>query len=424
MNDFFSRFSSIWLIALILGVGIFLRLWPSTSFRQTGERKSDHPAHVGDEQKKGIWLGQDEQGYRAYVAMAQKDGIWNFAHVVRAYVQLQANRPDAIVPATRIGFLIPATIIAEVTGLEPLAALRWISAITSILLMVATVGIGYRLGGTERMLLVTALMAVAPLQIHLAQLSLVDGYFAFWAVLCAWFLWESLQAPQQKGWLAAYAISLFVLVLTKESAAFVFLALVTVSVLFAVFKFGRVSLSLILATIFAPALAVLLLATLVGGIGEWISFYREFTQKSAALRYVVLFQDGAWYRYLIDFTLLSPGIVAFAFGSIFQLGKESKADVFWATFLGVSYLVMAIVPYGLSLRFAAFWDLPLRWLAVSEIIRLGYRFQKGRSIFVVSGILITLIAIDLFQYWRYFVEGQIYDPVSFELLRASQLIKQ
>ena len=32
-------------------------------------------------------------------------------------------------------------------------------------------------------------------------------------------------------------------------------------------------------------------------------------------------------------------------------------------------------------------------------------------------------AIDLFQYWRYFVHGQIYDPVSFQLLRASRLIK-
>ena len=418
-----SRFSSIWLIALILAIGIFLRVWPSTSFRLSGEGKSDHPAQADEEQKKGVWVGRDERAYSAYVALARKDGILNFGDVVRAYLQSQANRPDAIVPATRIGFLVPATIIAEITGCDPLVALRCTSAIASILLLLVSVVIGYRLGGTERMVLVTALMAVAPLQIHLAQLSLVDGYFAFWAVLCAWFLWETLQAPQQKGWLAAYVVSLFLLVLTKENAAFVFLALATVTILFAVFRFGRVSVSLVAATIVAPALAVLVLAALVGGVGEWISFYRTFTQKSAGLPYVVLFQDGAWYRYLVDFTLLSPCIVVLALGSVFQLGEDSKTDVFWAIFLGASYIVMSIVPYGMSLRFAAFWDFPLRWLAVSQVIRLGYRFQKGRPLLLLSALSIALIAIDLLQYWRYFVDGQIYDPVSFQLLRASHLIK-
>ena len=32
-------------------------------------------------------------------------------------------------------------------------------------------------------------------------------------------------------------------------------------------------------------------------------------------------------------------------------------------------------------------------------------------------------AKDLFEYWRHFVHGGIYDPVTFELLRASKLIK-
>jgi hypothetical protein len=410
------------LLVLILSAGILLRLWPSSGFRQAGERTSIQSAQIAGE-KKGFWVGKDERTYSAYVAAASKDGVWSFADVVHAYVQAQAKRPDAIVPATRLGFLVPATIVAEITGWEPLVALRCISAMASILLLVSSAIIGYRLGGRERMLIVTALMAVAPLQIHLAQLSLVDGYFALWAVLCAWFLWENLQAPRQKRWLVAYAISLFVLVLTKENAAFVFLALGTVIVLFAALKLGRVSLPLVLATVIAPALAVLVLASLVGGIGEWISFYREYMQKSAALPYVILFQDGAWYRYLVDLTLLSPCVVAFAFSSVFQLRQESKVDVFWAIFLGASYIVMSMVPYGMSLRFAAYWDLPLRWLAVSQVIRFADRFRKEKSVLILVTVSMALVAIDLFQYWRYFVDGQIYDPVSFQLLRASHLIK-
>jgi hypothetical protein len=411
------------LLVVILSGGILLRIWPSTAFRQFGDDARTQNPPVAQGQKNGMWVGKDERFYSTYVAMAQKVGIWNFRDVVQAYLQSQAKRSDAIVPATRIGFLVPATIVAEITRLDPLVALRCISLTSSILLLLTAAVIGSRLGGSERMLSLTALMAVAPLQIHLAHLSLIDGYFGFWAILCAWFLWENLRAQRQQGWLVAYGFSLFMLVLTKENAAFVFLALVTVSVVFAFCKLGQVSLHLILVSVIAPTLAALLLAWLVGGVTEWISFYRAFMQKSAALSYVILVQDGAWYRYLVDFMLLSPCVLALALGSLFRIREESKPDIFWALFLGVSYISMSSVPYGMSLRFAAYWDLPIRWLAVSQVLQLTRRIGKERSVFLLIAVLAALIAIDLFQYWRYFVHGQIYDPVSFQLLRASKLVK-
>src|SRR5437899_4362703 len=223
--------SSLALMFVILSAGIFLRAWPTTGFHG---------------------VGYDEGIYARYVKTALKEGIWNYPDIVRAYVKWQEERSDAVVPATRIGFLLPASALAAISRLDPLTALRCVSLVSSVLLLFATAIIAYRLGGGERMLLLTVLMAVAPLQIHLAQRSLVDGYFAFWAVLCAWFLWENLQTQRQQGWLMAYGFSLFMLVLTKENAAFVFLALATVSVVFAFCKLGRVSLLLILVSVIAP----------------------------------------------------------------------------------------------------------------------------------------------------------------------------
>jgi 4-amino-4-deoxy-L-arabinose transferase-like glycosyltransferase len=393
---------SLVLILVILSGGIFLRAWPSTGFHR---------------------VGYDEGIYSGYVRTALKEGVWNYPEIIHAYVQWQKERSDAIVPATRIGFLLPASSLAAIGHLDPLTALRCVSLVSSILLLFAAAIIGSRLGGSAHMLLFTALMAVAPLQIHLAQRSLIDGYFAFWAVVCAWFLWESLQNPEQKAWLFAYGVSLFVLVLTKENAAFVFLTLLGVLVVFAICRLGRPSLALILMSAIAPALAVAVLAGLVGGVREWIAFYSMFIQKSRLLPYPIRFQDGAWYRYLVDFTLLSPCVVALVFGALFQLKKESKPEIFWSLFLGASFVVMSSVPYGMSLRFAAYWDFPLRWLAASQVLQLARKFPRIGPAIPRTVVILILAAIDLFQYWRYFVHGGIYDPVSFHLLHASKLIK-
>jgi len=173
----------------------------------------------------------------------------------------------------------------------------------------------------------------------------------------------------------------------------------------------------------SPLLAVLFLALLVGGIGQWIEFYRGFIAKSGTLHYAIQMQDGAWYRYLIDFALLSPCIVALAFGRIFQIERTAKSDIFWALFLGFSFLVMSTVHYGMSLRFAAYWDEPLRWLAASQLILLAHRVIPRRAILGLAIAVVICVAVDLSQYSRLFMRGEIYDPVSVQLLHASDLVK-
>ena len=355
--------------------------------------------------------------------MAQKEGIWNYPDVVRAYLKWQEERSEAVVPPTRVGFLFPAVALAGLTGLQPLVALHGVSLAASILLLLATAIIGYRLDGNERMLVLTALIAVAPLQIYLAQRSLVDGYFALWAVLCAWFVFESFRAPKERGWLIAYGFSLFVLVLTKENAAFVFVALMATLMCLWAFGMGRLHLGLLVASFLAPALAVVVLASYMGGLGEWLAFYRMFSQKSVQIPYVIQFQDGAWYRYLIDFTVLSPCIVVVVFGRIFQLTKEAKADIFWALFLGFSFVAMSCIRYGISLRFAAYWDEPMRWLAASQLLVFQRRFSPRVGVVVAVVAVVLLATVDLIQYWQFFVKAGIYDPVSSHLLHVLKLVK-
>ena len=389
-------------LCALLGFGAAIRILPSTGFRG---------------------VGFDEHAYSVYVRQIQVAGISNYDAVVKVYLDRQAKLADAVVPPTRIGFLVPAAAVANVFHLGPIPALRLISCLASLALLAATAVIGYRHGGTTRMLVLTALMATAPLEIALAQRALIDGYFACWAVLTAWFFWERLQSPSQSGWLVAFGVSLFILTLTKENAAFVFAALLVTAAIFFLFERRRPDAGLLVVSILSALFAVLFLAELVGGLSEWLAFYRMFVAKSSSLHYAIQLQDGAWYRYLIDFALLSPLVVALAIGRCFQIERTAKSDLFWALFLGLSFLSMSSIRYGMSLRFAAYWDEPLRWLAASQLILVTGRLFPRRTAFSLALALLLVITVDLSQYARLFVRGRIYDPVSVQLLHASGLLK-
>jgi hypothetical protein len=390
---------SIGLLVLILAAGIFLRIWPSASF-------------------KGV--GIDEGNYATYVGKGVKYGLSNYGRVIDEFVASQVRQEQSLIPATRIGFIWPTILLASLGKLDPLHALRLISHGSAILLLIATGILGYRFGGVRQMLVVTTLMAVAPLQIFLAQRALGDAYFAFLAVLCAWFFLENLQAPRSSGWLVAYGIAFVLLVLTKENAIFVCVALVGTWICLFGARLGRPSFGLLLVTFIAGAVAVIILASLLGGLAEWITFCRMYA-KGFAGPYAVQFQGGAWYRYLVDFTLLSPCIVALMFGRIFTIDKESRLDFFWALLLGFSFLAMSTPSYGMSLRYAAYWDVPLRWLAASQMLQLSGKFPRIKPLFALVGLILIVAAVDLFQYWRYFVYAGIYDPVTFKLIYASKL---
>src|SRR5205085_5920382 len=138
----------------------------------------------------------------------------------------------------------------------PLAALHAVAAIASVLHLLVAGIFAWRAGGRAALPGVLALMACAPLQICLAQRALVDGVYAFWAVVCFWLLWENLRAPGNWKWLAAYTLSLFVFVMTKEYSAFVVFAFCGIFVTNRWLGFGTVTPQLLAATVLGPALAV------------------------------------------------------------------------------------------------------------------------------------------------------------------------
>src|SRR6266550_3729808 len=406
------------LLAIIFAVGIFLRLTPH-AFSPGGSFHSIAALHP---QPAFNQIGFDEGLYREYVNALSRDGLGSYPDIVQGYIDVQKKLPGSILPPLRFLYIFAAYIWHSIFGSEALESLYQVAAFFSMLTLVLATAFAWRLRGPSWAIAIAALMAVAPTQIHMSQHALVDGFFTFWALLALWLFWENLQAPRQWRWLVGYIAALALLILTKENSFFVWVALVALLITNRWLQFGAVTRELVIATILGPLLGVVGLIFLAGGIDVFVQSYQLSVGKNFQLHYAILTGDGPWYRYLVDLLLVSPIILILALGTIFRLNRTMKPELFMSIFIAASYLVMCNVKYGMNLRYANMWDLPLRFLAFSQIVWLA-SFAKRFQTTIVATAVVVLAAIEFHQYIVLAVRYPLYELITHDLLQALQILK-
>lgn len=408
----------IWAVSLVavLLFGIVLRLPPSLFADQSAIAAvvRPNPMFTG--------VGFDENLYRQYVNGVIKEGLGAYPQIVDHYIEVQKGLPGSILPPVRFLYIFAAYLWHSVFGSETLAALHNVASFFSILtLLLATIA-AWRLAGPRWALGVAALMACAPTQIHMSQHALVDGFFTFWALLCVWLLWENLRAPRRPAWLAAYALAFACCVMTKENSFFVFVGVAAVLVANRWLKWGTVTRELLAATVLGPLLGVVGLIFVAGGVETLIATYRLSVSKNYTLQYAILTGDGPWHRYLVDLLLVSPVVLLLAIATIFKLNRDRKAETFVAVFIGATYLLMCNIKYGMNLRYANMWDMPLRLLAFSQLDMLAAGFVRYKT-WLVAGAVAAICASELRQYHILFVQFPLYELVTEGLVRALHILK-
>jgi len=405
-------------LALVLMAGCFLRVPDYVFAPPNATLHSLAPLHPSP---KFNSFGFDEKLYRGYVSVLMLRGIGVYPELGRHYVQEQTKLESAILPPTRFFYIGAAYAWHLMWGTGPLKSLSAISSLCSMLLLVLSARFAWRLGGGAVALCVTALMAFAPTQIHMSQHALIDGVFAFWATLSLWLLWENLQRPNRWPWLAAYAATLAVMVLTKENAMFAYLGLLAVLTANHWLRFGCLTTRLALVMVLGPLLGVIILVILCGGFETTIEIYRLLVAKASVLEYAIVTGDGPWYRYLVDLMVVSPIVLVLALGGIFRLKATERPGLYLLIFVAASFVLMANVRYGMNLRYANIWDFPLRYLAVFCLWQIIPR-QKAQAIWL-SACVLALCAFDLHQYDVFFVQNDLYELVPSDLLRAVKILK-
>ncbi len=406
-------------LCLLLALGIFLRL-PQPVFSGPGASlallRSLHPAPGFD------GIGFDENLYRGYVDSVIRERLGEYPAIVDHYIEVQKTLTGSILPPMRFLYIFAAYLWHVAFGTEALAALHNVASLFSILGLLLATLFAWRLKGQTCATAVGALMAFAPTQIHMSQHALVDGFFAFWAMLTLWLLWENLRAPRNWRWLLPLVFGLALMVTTKENAAFVYIALVVLVVANRWLQWGTVTRELLACMVIGPLLGFVVLVFLAGGIETLLTTYRLSVGKNYQLAYAIMTGDGPWHRYLVDLLLVSPVVLLLAFGALFRLDRTQKPELFVAIFIGASYLVMCNLKYGMNLRYANMWDMPLRVLAFSQLAAVIRPISRHR-VAILCATLGVICALEMRQYLILFVEYPLYELVSEGLLRALQILK-
>jgi len=386
---------------LVALIGVFLRVYPSAKF--TG-------------------VGFDENLYRKYVSQLIQGGLGAYPEIVENYIEVQKTLPGSILPPVRFLYIFTAYLWHQIFGTEALSALHHVATLFSVLTLFLAAAFTWRLKGPAFALGVAALISFAPTQIHMSQHALVDGFFTFWALFSLWMLWENLRAPRSWPLLLAYVFCLALLVLTKENAFFVLFALMVIIALNRWLHFGVVTRELFLCSIIGPLLGFVVLVFLAGGLETLRTSYQLSVSKNYQLAYAILTGDGPWHRYLVDLLLVSPVVLLLAIGSVFRLDRSQKPELFLFCFIAASYLLMCNIKYGMNLRYANMWDMPLRVLTLGQIVAFCAPIRRYRAL-ILCGAVGLVCAIELRQYIVLCVQFPLYELVPEGLLRALHILK-
>ncbi|MDR3406733.1 MAG: hypothetical protein P4L99_29880 [Chthoniobacter sp.] len=365
-------------------------------------------------------LGFDEKVYVAYVERLQERGVGGYPSLFREYPGEVAKAPYVYLPPSRVGYLLPAWAIARLTQWSAYEALRFVSAAASWLFMLVGFLFARRWVTPRMSLAVLALLACAPLQIHLSQYAFIDGVASLWVIVAAAAARECLRQPGRIGWAVATGFGAFALLLTKQETA-VFVALFFVCALLFGKRLGFTSRCWPCAVALGAAMlgGLLALFVLAGGIADFVATMRTYFELAQNLPYSIATGDGPWQRYLLEYLLIEPLVFLLALAGIFRGQFKDGTGRYWLLFFVTTYVVMCSIPNGMNLRFTAMWDFPLALFAVVGISSLTTRLRH--PVWWAAALTGFVCFMSLRQYGTIFHE--LYDTDPRFMLRAVRILK-
>lgn len=376
-------------------------------------------------------IGADEGAYhRQGSSLIEYGPLAGFRRLATEYVADPAQQ--AFPNPLRVGTIVVAAAALRVD--DSYATLSFVSLLAFAAMLAGIWRYSRSVVGTLRGLLVIALVAFCPLTMGLARRALMDSLACMTAAFAIFAFLHALQARNARAslrFIALFAIA----ILVKETNVLLapFFALLLAWASFR--KEGRLPLSHAFGLLVLPPVLALAAQLVIFGPELLVQVAKVVAAQSASRNeYMLAFAQGPWYRYLIDFLMLSPWTFLLAAGGavLLLVHRNDRQLVYWLVL--TAYLLAVYSVLDKDARFLVLLSLPLALLASVSIeaildaslsqVRVNAAARTGEGL-VLAAFLVLVAAIlvqDVRTFRRYFIDGGIYDPMTYQMLLVDRIV--
>jgi 4-amino-4-deoxy-L-arabinose transferase-like glycosyltransferase len=319
-------------------------------------------------------------------------------------------------PPSRVGFIVLSAGWAGIFGVS-IVALQYLSIAAHLSSCVVNYVFARRHFGEPRALFIGVLWTFSPLLMGISRLALTDSVIALCMSATAWLFLELVEKPsslrRRVGFMALFGIT----VLVKELALLLLVPFIAFLFVERFVRRERVSFGFFAATFALPGIVIgPIFVIAAGGVAPLLETTRIVLSSPATNAYAVGFGSGPWFRYLLDFVLLSPctTLLALGYAGVLALrlrrGEYERALVFLA--LIVACLVVVYSFFTKNARYAVLFELPLRTLAVCMLGELLKSASARKTAILCAVAVAVLCWFDWRSYEVYWVRYPGYDPVT------------
>jgi 4-amino-4-deoxy-L-arabinose transferase-like glycosyltransferase len=274
-------------------------------------------------------------------------------------------------------------------------------------------------------LLFSVLFAFSPLNMAMARRALMDSTLNLFLILSIWLFFSLLKERSSVKYVLFILVYSFTL-LIKESALLLslFFILYLICLKF-IFKKAVYLKDLLSATLLPFVITGVVYISLSGSIFNIVGMFKIILGPPGNNQYAMLFGSGPWFRYIIDYILLSPWVVILSIGFVFYRAalKDIDEDILYFLLAFIS-LFFSVNIFTKNIRYAMVLDMPMRLFSVLLLKNIAEAiFPKYKYAFILTVILVSAIAVfDYISFQSLFLKDGIYDPASFMLLKSRHII--
>lgn len=364
----------------------------------------------------------DEGYYLRYADEISTHGLTEFRNLFTQYIE---NKSHWFFPnPLRIGFFLVASAWINIFD-KSFFALSYLSFLCYLLFIITNFHFCRKHFGEEKAIFLSLLIAFSPLNMGMSRRALADSAVTLFLALSMWLFLEMLREDKNFKKKGAFLLIFSFSILMKETCALLIAPFLIFIIAYDINTEGKIKSQNIIFTIFPLVIAFLVYIILSGSLGKTIEVIKIILQSPGSNEYALRYGAGPWFRYIIDFMLLSPCTLILSIGYIFCIAKNwdliNWNKLFFLTILLVLFCILNF--FTKNLRYVMILDMPIRLFSIFMIYRLiPEKVNDNLRRIALATIILLICVTDYFTYKNIFVINSVYDPVSIWLLGYRNII--